>query len=140
MRYEIPVIYFGKSAKNKALVSDVVPKQPSRWVLIDARDDDHAWKQVCALVLTSDKRPISGKSYIRHSRIKNIEDGHPFPADYKVGQRVKLHVPYTGMGSGSFQIGEISEVLSPTVYSIALDGYINRFVDFSTREFVLQEA
>lgn len=136
MRYEIPVIFFGRSAKNKAIVSDMVPSNgPDKWVVIDAKDDADAWAQVVKTVLPGDKRPIAGKSYIRYSRIK-ADEGQAFPVQYKEGQRVKLHTPYSGMSVNSFQLGEISEVLSDTVYSIALDGYHNRYVDFSTREFV----
>ena len=49
---------------------------------------------------------------------------------YTLGERVRLFTPYAGLS-----VGEISECLLNNRYSIALDGYHNRFVDFSTDEF-----
>jgi hypothetical protein len=57
---------------------------------------------------------------------------------YHLGQRVLLNAPYNGdyNRESGYSVGSISEVLTPgQAYSIALDGYPNRFVDFGVSEF-----
>ena len=57
---------------------------------------------------------------------------------YTLGERVRLFTPYAGFWgfeNEGFSVGEISECLLNNRYSIALDGYHSRFVDFSTDEF-----
>lgn len=135
MRYEIPVLYYGPSAKNKAIICDIIPPKVDRWIILEAKNDEDAWNQVQKTLLPNIKKPIAGRSYIRHSRVKNSEDAILLPMDYPVGTRVKLHTPYRGFSSKEFTLGTINEQLSKTLYCITLDGYDNPYVDFSTREF-----
>jgi hypothetical protein len=139
MRYEVAISFHGRSAKTKAVTYGRTKlASTDAVVVLDARDDDAAWEQVLKLVAPGDKRPIQGRSYLRHARVKDIyEDGTLYPASFQVGDSVRLHVPYGGFASvdGPYVDGNVSEVLSDTRYSIALHGYHNRFVDFSTREF-----
>ena len=136
MRYEVAVLFHGRSAKTKAVVYGRTVTPGTDMVLVlEARDDQDAWAQVEKLVAPSDKRPIQGVSYIRHCRVKDINaDGVLHPVKLAVGDRVRLHEPYSGMSLECHSAGSISEVLSDTVYSIALDGYCHRFVDFSASQ------
>jgi hypothetical protein len=64
---------------------------------------------------------------------------------YQVGDRVILNDHYDGdylrFDEGGYRIGAVSEVVAPgRLYSIALDGYHNRFVDFSVSEFRLLDV
>jgi hypothetical protein len=57
---------------------------------------------------------------------------------YYLGQRVLLNTSYQGdyNREDGYSVGTISEVVTPgRHYSIALDGYYNRFVDFGISEF-----
>ena len=144
MRYEIPIIHYGDTAKSKAMASDVIPaKGPDQWIVIDVGndktgDDEAAWKHVCALVLPNDpkQRPIAGKSYMRKSRISKQMIASAIPHEYKVGDPVILHTPYGHVGEEK-KYGKISEVLggNHTRYSVEIPGYgATKYVDFTTAE------
>lgn len=151
MRYEVPIIYtIGRYAKHKAAIPYSAPvlngrDAASRWVVLEAASDEEAFMKVTKILSPGDKRPISGKSYMGKWRMKPgtyaLNDGKAPLASlprFKMGDRVVLHSAYqkswTDDGRG-FATGEISEVVSDTYYSIALDRFNNRYVDFTLREF-----
>lgn len=67
---------------------------------------------------------------------------------YEVNQVVRLLVPYSGIGSGDFNIAIVTELVTDRMISVApvaatytcggrvatWHTYYNRYVDFSTRE------
>jgi hypothetical protein len=144
MRYEIPLAYTtSRGAKNKAYVSS--SQNADVWVVCEADRPEDAFAYVLRTVSPNDKRPISGKSYVRQFKITpefRKEEGGRIPINklpkYKIGDAVVLHEPYSGGSLDSFKIGTISEVLSDWQYSISLKGYYNPFVDFSAREFAVK--
>jgi hypothetical protein len=116
-----------------------------RWIVLDADSHEEAFSKVTKIIFPGDNRPISGKSYVSKWALKpgsySLNDGKA-PLDalpkFRVNDRVILHRPYragwTENGQG-FRRGAISEVVSPTYFAIALDGYDNPHVDFTLREF-----
>lgn len=64
-----------------------------------------------------------------------IPDYPPYPMDLKVGQKVMLLRPWQGC-----RLGEITEVISPLMVSVGLYRYPNKFVDFTTKEFICLTA
>ncbi len=123
-------------AKNKGIIS-ISPPNPRA---IDARfverfyfraaDNAAAYRYVCENYHPEDKRPLSGKSYIR-------------PRKLGEGDRVRLLRPYRlgwdDSGKEIFSdLAVISEVLE-TIISVDFNGipsqtYHTRFVDFSLNE------
>lgn len=147
MRFEIPITFTtSRGAKTKGIVGGAsAPNGPDLWVICDADKAEEAFAYVEKTVAVKDKRPLSGKSYVREYKITpeiRQERGGIAPINklpkYKVGDNVVLHEPYGGFGSGSFKNGTICEVLGETQYCITLKGYSNPYVDFSAREFAVK--
>lgn len=146
MRYEIPVyLTTSRGATNKGMIMSFVPARVHdaafAWAVCDAENDAAAFAYVCRTVRPNDKRNVSGKTYVRKYRVtaEVRAEGGIAPQDrlpqFKMGDRVKLHSPFTGCDLDPRTDGAISEVVSPTYFAIALDGYSNPFVDFTIREF-----
>lgn len=152
MRYEIPFVYFGDTAKNHGIIPERAPTRGVTWVVLDAGtpdtpDDAAAYKAIVKLFPDRRNRPIAGRSYVRKWRAPDValNDGHA-PLNYlpvfKMGDRVLLHRPHAAGASHDgkgFRRGAVFALLGGTQYAIKLDGYAN-IASFTLREFVSEPA
>jgi hypothetical protein len=136
MEYRIRVIANGRSAKNKGLVTGRATSHTEAqdrrggWntesFAIEAASHDEAFAKVAKLFYPGDKRPLAGKSYIRHAALKPL----------KLGAKVRTVEPYafnpeTGLG---YRKGVVTEIVSERVVSVGFPGYHTQFVDFGLAE------
>ncbi len=152
MRYEIPFVWFGDSAKNVGVIPNYTPRDDVGdvvWVALDANTDGAAYAAIVKAFSDTDrkKRPVSGRSYVRRWRAEDVTlNNGRAPLNklplFKVGDRVLLHRPHAAASSDDgkgYRRGVIDEVLGASRYGIKLDGYPN-IADFTIREFVKEPA
>jgi hypothetical protein len=118
-RYELGVMFQGRTAKNKAIIVGRANSRCDQVVSVEARDAEEAYKLACVQIKANDPRPVAGKSYIRNGVVRG----------YQVGDRVKLVTPYQGCS-----VGTVCELVGPEQVCVTLDGYHNPYVDFNLAE------
>ena len=122
---------YGSGAANKGIIGSrsMAPGARCELFHFEAGSVEAAYRYLCENFQAADGRPLSGKSYLKPSRLI-------------VGQQVSLlrgyPVGFYGDGRRKLALfGRISEVLAEGVdgsVSVEFDGYHTRFVDFSVRE------
>lgn len=156
MRYEIPVMWHvSPSAKNQGMIPETINFRHFdqgvgygwAWAIIDVpgnkyspATDDQAYAIVIKRLVTGkDRRPIAGRSYVRHWRAPDVSTNHgPIPFEhlpkFKKDDRIILHKAYRAeIDFAGYRTGVIDEVLSGSTYGLRLDGYPN-IVDFAIRD------
>ena len=122
------ILPHSRSAKTKGIITGRGLTNSSDTYTVHARDKEEAFAKLEQEFLSNDKRPLSGKSYLRAD-----------PVNMKVGQRVRLLYPYlVGHDEHGNQVrankATITEVVSENYYSVHPDGYHNQYVDFVASE------
>lgn len=117
-------------AKTKGLIQGSNYKgthdKDSTTYAVNARCADEAYQKLCKAHYPNDKRPLSGKSYLRAVKVGTKLF---IPSGFSIG--------YTDAGDRQLSYtGEVSELYTDNAVSIHPTGYHNKFVDFGLSELV----
>ncbi len=127
MEYRINIQAFGTSAKNKGIITGrATSTSTGEQFAIIAHSPEDAYNKVAALYRPTDRRPLSGKSYVRKCALK----------PRKVGDKVRTLLPYAarpGVFAG-YRDGVVTEVVDARFVSVGFPGYHTQHVDFNLSE------